>query len=150
MEETFHLGVKALIFDESGKILLLKRYSEKKERQTWDLPGGRVQKGESPEVAFKREVFEETGLQHLHSVDFVAMELTGFRISIPPEEMGLIFSIYQCRLIESQPIILSKEHCEFQWVSLTSAVSMLKANYPKRLIDVFLEMDACLELLQGS
>ncbi len=41
---------------EGGRILLV----EHPERG-WELPGGRVEKDESPEVAMHRELFEETG-----------------------------------------------------------------------------------------
>lgn len=45
-EDTFHLGVKALIRNPNKKFLLLKRES-KFNKNYWDLPGGCLQKGES-------------------------------------------------------------------------------------------------------
>ena len=45
-EECFHLAVKALLINPEGRLLLL----QKKSRSLtiyWDIPGGRVQKGES-------------------------------------------------------------------------------------------------------
>ena len=44
--DTFHVGVKALIFNPNGKLLLLERDHPLKQLY-WDLPGGRLQKGES-------------------------------------------------------------------------------------------------------
>lgn len=44
--DSFHIGVNALIFDEMGNILLLERDHPIKKKY-WDLPGGRLQKGES-------------------------------------------------------------------------------------------------------
>ena len=32
-----------------------------KNRETWEIPGGHIEKGETPESAAKRELFEETG-----------------------------------------------------------------------------------------
>ena len=46
LEDTFHLGVKALIFEAEGKILLLERNHPVKNLY-WDIPGGRLQKGDS-------------------------------------------------------------------------------------------------------
>ncbi len=53
--------VRVLIKTPKGKILLLKRAPYKKHPGTWDLPGGGVEKGESPKSAAKRETEEETG-----------------------------------------------------------------------------------------
>lgn len=54
-------GVKALIVDASGRVLLVEHtYIE-----GWHLPGGGIHAGESPKAALIREVAEETGLQVL-------------------------------------------------------------------------------------
>lgn len=36
-------------------------YSKHKERKTWEIPGGHIEKGETWKEAAKREMFEETG-----------------------------------------------------------------------------------------
>ena len=46
------------IFNEKGEVLLQKRADCNK----WGFPGGAVELGETPEMAAKREVKEETGL----------------------------------------------------------------------------------------
>ena len=54
------LGVFAAIFDEEGRILCVRtNYAVK----TWTTPGGRVEPGESPLDALRREVLEESGLE---------------------------------------------------------------------------------------
>ena len=40
-----------------GRVLLLKN-----EREEWELPGGKLELGEEPEVCVAREITEETGL----------------------------------------------------------------------------------------
>lgn len=59
-EDTFHLGVKALIRNPNKEILLLERKS-KFNKNYWDIPGGRLQKGESLLQTLKQEIAEETG-----------------------------------------------------------------------------------------
>jgi 8-oxo-dGTP pyrophosphatase MutT (NUDIX family) len=52
------LGVVAAVFDQEGRVLLVKhRYSP-----GWQLPGGGVGRGEAPEAALLREMGEEVGL----------------------------------------------------------------------------------------
>jgi mutator protein MutT len=52
------LGAFAVIFDTSQRVLLCHR----RDRDQWNLPGGRVEPGESPWEAVVREVREEAGL----------------------------------------------------------------------------------------
>jgi 8-oxo-dGTP diphosphatase len=51
------LSAAALIFDEHGRILLIK---ENYGRRRWGLPGGMIEPGETPTEAVVREVREET------------------------------------------------------------------------------------------
>lgn len=53
------LGAFAIVFDEHSKILLCHRTDE----DIWNLPGGRLEPGESPWDAVIREVAEEVGLE---------------------------------------------------------------------------------------
>jgi 8-oxo-dGTP pyrophosphatase MutT (NUDIX family) len=54
------IGVFAAIFDESGRILCVRmNYGTR----GWSTPGGRLESGESPLAALRREVLEETGLE---------------------------------------------------------------------------------------
>lgn len=53
--------VGAIIRDESGRVLLVRRANEPG-RGLWSLPGGRVEPGEAEPDAVAREVQEETGL----------------------------------------------------------------------------------------
>ncbi len=55
---TPRVGIGAVIFDESGKLLLLKR----PESSYWALPVGFSEVGETPAQGIAREVREETGL----------------------------------------------------------------------------------------
>jgi 8-oxo-dGTP diphosphatase len=54
------LGVFAAIIDDDGRILCVHmNYATR----AWTTPGGRVEPGESPFAALRREVLEESGLE---------------------------------------------------------------------------------------
>ncbi len=134
-EDTFHLGVKALLFNQQGKLLLL-QLDPKKYKNTpdicWDIPGGRIQKNESLEEALKREVYEETGLRHLTKITPFTMSLTNIRISVPNGDVGLIYAIYLCEVEVDVSIQLSQEHVHFGWFEPSKSAELL-TNYPREL-----------------
>ncbi|MCC6030919.1 MAG: NUDIX hydrolase [Desulfurococcales archaeon] len=55
------VGVGCIVFDEIGRILLIKRLYPPG-RGRWSIPGGHVEKGEDVLEAAKRELYEETGI----------------------------------------------------------------------------------------
>jgi 8-oxo-dGTP pyrophosphatase MutT (NUDIX family) len=52
----FPVSVKGVLVRD-GRVFLLKN-----EREEWELPGGKLELGEEPEVCVAREITEETGL----------------------------------------------------------------------------------------
>jgi 8-oxo-dGTP pyrophosphatase MutT (NUDIX family) len=53
----YPVSIKGIFSTPSGDVLLLMN-----ERDEWELPGGRIEKGESPQECVKREIYEELGL----------------------------------------------------------------------------------------
>jgi 8-oxo-dGTP pyrophosphatase MutT (NUDIX family) len=60
MTEIYQLGIKALVRNEAGNILLLQvnnaNFDNKSHGNYWDLPGGRVEQGDTIEQTLEREV----------------------------------------------------------------------------------------------
>ncbi len=55
--------VTAAILEKEGKILIAKRKKGGPFGGSWEFPGGRVEPGETPEVALQRELREELGIE---------------------------------------------------------------------------------------
>lgn len=139
MEDSFHLGIKALVRNNTGKILLLQVNPAKlkAERQAyWDLPGGRIQKGETVINTLEREVEEETRLTGLEKPVEVGMVLSNIRIPMDADNsVGLILDIYSVQAPQNARIALSDEHIAYDWFAPTEAASMLRVKYPDAFCD---------------
>lgn len=56
-------GVGIVVATTDDKILLNKEYRYVIENYSWEIPGGGIDKGETPEKAAIRELYEETGIK---------------------------------------------------------------------------------------
>ncbi len=132
MEDLYHLGIKGLIRDRNGKILLLKVNPAKLNGKGdyWDLPGGRVQKGDSIEETFKREIAEEISIDEILDVKPLAMVLSNIRIPVDNDSVGLILGIYQCKILDGSDIRISDEHIAYDWFKPAKAAKLLSVKYP--------------------
>ena len=61
------LVAAAVLIDPDKRILLAQRPVGKAMAGLWEFPGGKVEPGESPEVALIRELQEELGIEACHS-----------------------------------------------------------------------------------
>ena len=66
--DSIAVGTNGIVFNEKGHVLLQKRADV----GFWELPGGKVDPGETVEQGAVREVFEETNL-HVEIVRFVGV-----------------------------------------------------------------------------
>lgn len=63
MNIPYGLTVRGIIKNENNEILIVKRHPKSKtDPEMWELPGGKVEKGEYFDVALIREIKEETNL----------------------------------------------------------------------------------------
>jgi len=113
-----------------GKILLLHRQDYKPQGNTWGVPAGKVEKGESPEEALKREVFEETGILLKDQAFFKT-------VYVRYPEYDFIYHIFHCSLDEKPAVkIRNKEHKDFCWISPKEALKL----------PLIQDLDACIRL----
>jgi 8-oxo-dGTP diphosphatase len=126
------VGVKAVIEDEAGDILLLQRSKpfHGEDLLKWDIPGGRIDTGEELLVALKREIKEETGLDLAEVLDIFHVQ----DILWNPK-LHVVRITYRVRARGN--VKLSDEHVDSRWVKRadlpleptdTFFVDALKAN----------------------
>jgi 8-oxo-dGTP diphosphatase len=89
LNSKFMVSVSGVVFDESGNILLQRHRHWVPD--VWGLPGGIVQRGETLESAFEREVQEETNLK-ITDIELLSVE-SSYRL-----RMEVYF---QARLLEN-------------------------------------------------
>jgi 8-oxo-dGTP pyrophosphatase MutT (NUDIX family) len=137
-EKLFYVGVKGLIQDSRGKILLLKDDVSQQRRNTaayWDIPGGRIDEGESVLDALKREIKERTGIAKLESYQFFTAVISNHQIPKDKQLLGLILMIYVIKIPPKSTVEISAEHSEYEWVSRLEARKRLTHKYPKEFTD---------------
>ncbi len=104
-------SVKALIFNNDRFLVLHKKSNYRMPQFLWDLPGGTLEFGETPQETVMREIIEETGLKVNHLVLFDTW------MHKKDEATQLTGVIYLCRT-ENSEVVLSKEHDKFLWLTL--------------------------------
>lgn len=105
----YGLAVRVLLRDDSGKILIIKRSTDSKTNPgKWELPGGKVDQGESFDQALLREVYEETNLKI--SLDHV--------VGVSEQNLHVIRAVHiiMSGNIVSGELTISSEHEGYAWV----------------------------------
>jgi 8-oxo-dGTP diphosphatase len=61
-----------VVFNTKGEILVAKRLPDQHQGDCWEFPGGKIEPGETIDIALKRELREEVGIEvltHEHWLD---------------------------------------------------------------------------------
>jgi 8-oxo-dGTP diphosphatase len=103
------LVVAVALIDRDSRVLLTERPKGKNMEGLWEFPGGKVDKGETPEAALIRELQEELG------VDTETSCLAPFTFaSHTYEKFHLLMPLYVCRVWKGIPV--GKEGQRLSWV----------------------------------
>jgi 8-oxo-dGTP pyrophosphatase MutT (NUDIX family) len=135
----------ALIFDQAGRLLVLKPNYKK----GWTVPGGQIdERGESPWAACRRETLEECGLVlqrgRLVCVDFLAPK---------PDRPGGVRFLFHCGALDSRrlaSIRLQEEEIDaYQLAEVSDALALLSGPLRRR-VSVSIASRRCVYLEEGK
>ena len=101
------------IIDANDQILIAKRPNKKHLSGFWEFPGGKVEKGESPENALVREVKEELNID-INNKCIAPLTFSEFNY----EKFHLLLLLYVCRRWEGEPMSMEKN--EIKWVKVNT------------------------------
>ena len=102
--KTIH--VAAAVIEKDNKILIAKRLKGT-HKELWKFPGGKIEHGESPEQALKREIKEE-----LDADIQIKNHLTTVHHDYP--DFHLKMEVYTCTLISSSMHL--NDHSDIRWI----------------------------------
>jgi len=104
-----NVSVSCLVLvDQTGAVLAGQRPANKPLPGLWEFPGGKVEAGESPEDALRREILEELGF---HVGDIEALAIVNHRYEFFTVELMAFFG--RCT---ERPTLVRNEHASLAWV----------------------------------
>ena len=103
------LVVACALVDHDNRILVTQRPEGKSMAGMWEFPGGKIELGETPEIALIRELQEELGIKTFAS----CLAPLNFS-SHDYEEFHLLMPLYICRKWEG--ILQARENQAMKWM----------------------------------
>lgn len=109
MPDSPPLHVVAAVMIHDGKILGCRRASHKDAAGQWEFPGGKVESGESPRDALKREISEEL------SLTVSPWRLLDKSVTQVNEALAIQLECWVI-ILDQVPVLKSSDHDEFVWL----------------------------------
>jgi 8-oxo-dGTP diphosphatase len=125
MSPSILLVAAAALVDPDNRVLITRRPAGRPMAGLWEFPGGKVEAGETPEAALRRELAEELGIDVcptcLSPLTFASHAYEAFHLLMP---------LYLCRQWDGA--VLAREGQEIAWVraSRLSRYPMPPADEP--------------------
>ena len=102
--------VAAALVDADGRILVQQRAAGRAMAGLWEFPGGKIERGESAEMALVRELKEELGI----STETACLAPAGFGTAPTDDGRQLLLLLYVCRKWSGIPKAL--DAAALRWV----------------------------------
>lgn len=120
--------VAAALAFRDGKMLLLQRRDENPMwNRKWEFPGGKIEGGEDPADAMRRELLEETGLA-VDAMTFLGLHTHDWQL--PERTLRVVLHCFRCDLSAGE--VVREDHAAFDhaWAVPAEALAydLLEAN----------------------
>jgi 8-oxo-dGTP pyrophosphatase MutT (NUDIX family) len=115
------MRVVGCFLEYDGKFVLVHRLPHKPDGDTWGLPSGKVEAGETDLDTLRRELYEETG----YAVQDKETEQLGEYDFTSPRGDTFTYVTFRVKLDEPHEVILEGvAHSEYKWVTVEDADAM--------------------------
>lgn len=106
--------VVAALIRRGSRVLLSQRRADQSLPLCWEFPGGKIEPGESPEAALRREAREEIGCElTVQAIDEVIFHAY--------EDFDLYMLLYRCAIASGEPQAI--EVAAVEWVEVTELLA---------------------------
>ncbi|WP_332060601.1 8-oxo-dGTP diphosphatase MutT [Bartonella sp. CB74] len=123
------LVVACALLDQDNRVLLTERPQGKSLAGLWEFPGGKVEKGETPEASLIRELEEELGI-HVQPNNLLPLTF----VSHAYETFHLLMPLYLCYHYEG--VAQGREGQNLKWVFIGDLDNYHMPDADKPLIQV--------------
>lgn len=112
-----------LIYDQEGKLLIARRKAALANGGKWEFPGGKLQRGESPEACLEREIAEELGIEIVVERPYAVVQH-----DYPAQSILLIS--YICRFCGGEWRLTDHDRVEWRHAAQLAGVEFSAADVP--------------------
>ena len=123
-----HYNVVAAAIRHNGKILCMQRGKTKFDYTAykWEFPGGKIEDGETPQEAIKREIMEEMDME-------IRVGDSIFTVENVYPDFSISLQVFWCD-VDSTCFDL-KEHNAFKWLAISDMASLDWAEADKKVVE---------------
>jgi len=123
----FGCAAKALIIKDNSALLIKRRPTDVHKPSQWDIPGGRLEKGEDPYTGLRREAREEVGM------DIIIIAPVAVQHFTREDGQQIALTIFLCTT-DAKDIELSEEHTEYKWQATDEPLDVFPEWIQKALL----------------
>ncbi len=123
-----YLEIVAGLMQRNGTYLVAQRMADDAYGSLWEFPGGKIEPGETPEQALRREMAEELGVDVS-----IGRRVVAYEDESPTLKINV--TLYECSIIGGEPVPL--ECSDVRWLTLEQIAEKPLAPADKKAL-VFL------------